>query len=119
VVGGTLSNNKGIKKRGRGLSASALTDRDKADIAFVADIGVDYLTVSFVCNGDDVRLARELFAEAGGTGGIASKIGRVDEAIAMATMYTANHLGVTSIAALTEIGSTVKWMSRMNSGIPI
>jgi pyruvate kinase len=45
--------------------------------------------------------------------------GRVDEAIAMATMYTANHLGVTAIAALTETGSTAKWMSRMNSGIPI
>jgi pyruvate kinase len=45
--------------------------------------------------------------------------GRVDEAIAMATMYTANHLGVTGIAALTESGSTVKWMSRISSGIPI
>jgi pyruvate kinase len=45
--------------------------------------------------------------------------GRVDEAIAMATMYTANHLGVKAIAALTESGSTVKWMSRISSGIPI
>ncbi|MFW5723118.1 MAG: pyruvate kinase alpha/beta domain-containing protein, partial [Halochromatium sp.] len=45
--------------------------------------------------------------------------GRVDEAIAMAAMYTANHLGVTAIAALTESGSTVKWMSRISSGIPI
>jgi pyruvate kinase len=45
--------------------------------------------------------------------------GRVDEAIAMATMYTANHLGVTAIAALTESGSTVKWMSRISSAIPI
>jgi pyruvate kinase len=37
----------------------------------------------------------------------------------MAAMYTANHLGVKAIAALTETGSTVKWMSRMHSGIPI
>jgi pyruvate kinase len=44
---------------------------------------------------------------------------RVDEAIAMAAMYTANHLGVKAIAALTETGSTVKWMSRISSGIPI
>jgi pyruvate kinase len=50
---------------------------------------------------------------------IDSVFGRVDEAIAMAAMYTANHLGVTAIAALTETGSTVKWMSRMSSGIPI
>ena len=48
-----------------------------------------------------------------------SVFGRVDEAIAMAAMYTANHLGVKAIAALTETGSTVKWMSRISSGIPI
>jgi pyruvate kinase len=45
--------------------------------------------------------------------------GRIDEAIAMATMYSANHLGVKAIAALTESGSTAKWMSRISSGIPI
>ena len=50
---------------------------------------------------------------------IDSVFGRVDEAIAMAAMYTANHLGVKAIAALTETGSTVKWMSRISSGIPI
>jgi pyruvate kinase len=44
---------------------------------------------------------------------------RVDEAIAMATMYTANHLGVRAIAAMTESGSTPLWMSRISSGIPI
>jgi pyruvate kinase len=50
---------------------------------------------------------------------IDSLFGRVDEGIAMAAMYTANHLGVKAIAALTETGSTVKWMSRISSGIPI
>jgi pyruvate kinase len=44
---------------------------------------------------------------------------RVDEAIAMATMYTANHLDVKAIVALTESGSTTLWMSRIRSGIPI
>jgi pyruvate kinase len=43
----------------------------------------------------------------------------IDEAVAMATMYTANHLGVKAIAALTESGSTALWMSRISSGIPI
>jgi pyruvate kinase len=250
VVGGALSNNKGINKKGGGLSAPALTEKDQEDIRFAAEIDADYLAVSFVRNGDDVRLARELFHEAGGHGGIVAKIeraealsslediidasdavmvargdlgveigdaelpavqkrlisrarelngvvitatqmmqsmiespiptraevfdvanavldgtdavmlsaetsvgrypakvveamhriceeaekqtsvrrsqhrldsvfGRVDEAIAMATMYTANHLGVKAIAALTETGSTVKWMSRISSGIPI
>ncbi len=44
---------------------------------------------------------------------------RVDEAIAMATMYTANHLKVRAIIALTESGSTALWMSRIRSDIPI
>ena len=248
VVGGKLSNNKGINKKGGGLSAPALTDKDKEDILFAAEIEADYLAVSFVRCGDDIRLARELFYAAGGKGGIVAKIeraeallsvddiieasdiimvargdlgveigdaelpavqkrlihrardlnavvitatqmmqsmienpiptraevfdvanavldgtdavmlsaessvgrypakvvealdricveaekhvtrsghrlntvfGRVDEAIAMSAMYTANHLGVKAIAALTETGSTVKWMSRISSGIPI
>lgn len=43
----------------------------------------------------------------------------VDEAIAMAVMYTANHLNVKAIIALTESGSTTRWMSRIRSDIPI
>lgn len=50
---------------------------------------------------------------------INTRFGRVDEAIAMASMYTANHLGVKAIAALTESGATPLWMSRISSGIPI
>jgi pyruvate kinase len=44
---------------------------------------------------------------------------RVDEAIAMAVMYTANHLNVEAIIALTESGDTARWMSRIRSDIPI
>ena len=44
---------------------------------------------------------------------------KVDEAIAMAVMYTANHLAVRAIIALTESGSTALWMSRIRSDIPI
>ena len=43
----------------------------------------------------------------------------VDEAIAMATMYMANHMSVKAIIALTESGSTTRWMSRIRSDIPI
>ncbi|MES9957317.1 MAG: pyruvate kinase [Sedimenticola sp.] len=250
TVGGPLSNNKGINKQGGGLSAPALTDKDREDIKFAASIEADYLAVSFVQSADDVHEARRLLTEAGGRAGIVSKIeraealegideiieasevimiargdlgveigdaelpavqkklikqarqmnkvaitatqmmesmisnpmptraevfdvanavldgtdavmlsaesaagkypvkaveamdrvcreaekqsavrksahridsvfGRVDEAIAMATMYTANHLGAAAIAALTESGSTPKWMSRISSGIAI
>jgi pyruvate kinase len=250
VVGGTLSDSKGINRQGGGLSAPALTEKDRADIRFAASIEADYVAVSFVRDAEDVRVARRLLEEAGGTGGIVAKVeraealenideiidaadiimiargdlgveigdaelpavqkrviklarslncvcitatqmmqsmvesaiptraevfdvanavldgtdavmlsaetaagrypakaveamdrvcreaekqtivrrsdhrihsvfGRVDEAIAMATMYTANHLGVKAIAALTESGAAVKWMSRISSGIPI
>ena len=250
VVGGKLSDNKGLNKKGGGLSAPALTEKDLADIRFAAEMEADYLAVSFVRSAEDVNKARELLRESGGQGGIVAKMeraeamdvmeeiieasdaimvargdlgveigdaelpavqkklislardmnrvvitatqmmesmienpiptraedfvvanavldgtdavmlsgetavgkfpakavaamdrvckeaekqssarrsqhrlhtvfGRIDEAIAMATMYTANHLGVAAIAALTESGSTPKWMSRISSGIPI
>jgi len=44
---------------------------------------------------------------------------RVDEAIAMATMYTANHMNIKAIITLTESGTTPLWMSRIRTGIPI
>lgn len=44
---------------------------------------------------------------------------RVDEAIAMATMYTANHLNIKAIISLTESGGTTLWMSRIRTAIPI
>ena len=58
TVGGPLSNNKGINKLGGGLSAEALTDKDKADIVTAAQIGVDYLAVSFPRCGEDLNYAR-------------------------------------------------------------
>lgn len=44
---------------------------------------------------------------------------RIDEAIAMATMYTANHLKIKAILSLTESGATPLWMSRLRTSIPI
>ncbi len=44
---------------------------------------------------------------------------RVDEAIAMSTMFTANHIGVRAIAALTQSGASALWMSRTHSDVPI
>ena len=250
VVGGELSDKKGINKQGGGLSAAALTEKDIEDIKTAAEMEADYLALSFPRTGADVNQARELLRKAGGHGGIIAKIERaealdniddiieasdtimiargdlgveigdpelpgvqknlvhkarsmnrvvitatqmmqsmienhaptraevmdvanavlagtdavmlsaetsvgkhpakvvaamskicvgaekqreamisthragttfdhVDEAIAMATMYTANHLGVAAIIALTESGSTTLWMSRISSGIPI
>ena len=44
---------------------------------------------------------------------------RVDQSIAMAALFTAFHLKVKAIAALTESGATALWMSRLNCGVPI
>jgi pyruvate kinase len=250
VVGGILSDRKGINRQGGGLSAPALTEKDREDIKTAAKMEADYLAVSFPRTAEDVNEARELFSAAGGNGGIVAKIERaealdvvdeiiaasdvimiargdlgveigdaalppvqkhlirrsremnravitatqmmesmienqiptraevfdvanavldgtdavmlsaetatgkfpdkaigamhricleaekqriatvsdhrihsefthIDEAIAMAAMYSANHLKVKAIAALTESGSTTLWMSRISSGIPI
>src|SRR5574340_665660 len=44
---------------------------------------------------------------------------RIDQSVAMAALFTAHHLKVKAIAALTQSGSTALWMSRLNSGVPI
>ena len=250
-VGGVLSDHKGINRQGGGLSAPALTVKDREDICFAAELAMDFVAVSFVRSAADVEETRSLIRAAGGTAKIIAKIERVealdcieeiidaadiimvargdlgvemgyaeltgmqkriirltrtrnkvaitatqmmesminspmptraevsdvanavmdgtdavmlsaetaigeypvavinamgdvcegaekhvlargrathrlddqfkdvDEAIAMAVMYTANHLNVKAIIALTESGSTALWMSRIRSDIPI
>lgn len=250
IVGGTLSNNKGINRQGGGLSAKALTDKDKEDLKTAVAIGADYIAISFPRSAEDMLEAKELINQADGKAAVIAKIERteaieaideiikasdavmvargdlgveigdaelpsiqkmiiqkcrsldkavitatqmmesminnaiptraevfdvanavldgtdavmlsaetasgqhpakvveamariclgaeenrltqiskhrvecqferVDEAVAMAAMYTANHFNVKAIIALTESGSTALWMSRIRSGIPI
>ncbi|MCL1038260.1 pyruvate kinase [Shewanella corallii] len=78
VVAGPLSNNKGINKQGGGLSAAALTDKDKADIHTAAQIQVDYLAVSFPRSGADLEYARKLAREAGSNALIVAKVERAE-----------------------------------------
>ena len=78
TVGGKLSNNKGINRQGGGLSAAALTDKDKQDIKTAAAMGVDYLAVSFPRCGDDLRYARELAEAAGCKARICAKVERAE-----------------------------------------
>lgn len=75
-VGGELSNNKGINRRGGGLSAGALTEKDRQDIKAAAAMQVDYIAVSFVRNAADIRETRRLLDDAAGTAGIIAKIER-------------------------------------------
>ena len=78
TVGGKLSNNKGINRQGGGLTAPALTDKDKRDIITAAEIDVDFLAVSFPRSGDDLRLARDLALAAGSEARIMAKVERAE-----------------------------------------
>ncbi len=78
VIGGTLSNNKGINRKGGGLSAPALTDKDRQDIKTAALMDVDYLAVSFPRTADDIRLAEQLAKDAGCQCGMVAKIERAE-----------------------------------------
>lgn len=255
ITGGVLSNHKGINRLGGGLTAEALTDKDKKDMEFALSMDVDYIAISFPRNAEDMINARKLIQQFSGDrennftgliakierteavaaiseiieacegvmvarGDLAVEIGdaevpmvqkeiirrarslnkpviiatqmmesmitnsvptraevsdvanavldnvdavmlsaetaggqypvavvesmarvcravehqpsmhlskhrlearfeRIDEAIAMATMYTANHLDICAIITLTESGRTALWMSRIRTGIPI
>lgn len=250
LMGGELSNSKGINLQGGGLSAAALTKKDQEDLKHGVKIGADYFAVSFARMAEDILEARRLLDAEGSTASIIAKferaealenaesiievsdaimiargdlgveigdaalppvqkrliklarsmdravitatqmmesmidhqiplraevfdvanavmdgtdavmlsgetsIGlfpdkvvesmsriceetekqrttmisshrlnqrfeRIDEAIAMSSMYAANHIGAMAIAALTETGSTCLWMSRISSGIPV
>jgi pyruvate kinase len=250
-LGGKLTDHKGLNKQGGGLSAPALTDKDRRDVETAARLKLDFMSVSFARSAEDIEEARSLLRAAGGQAHIVAKIERaeavqnirsiidasdvimvargdlavevghasmtglqkglirltrarnrvcitatqmlesminspsptraevsdvanavmdgtdavmlsaetavgkypiravrtmaelcvgaekhetfrraanyrledvfeyVDEAIAMAVMYVANHLNVRAIIALTESGSTTLWMSRVRSDIPI
>ena len=77
-VGGTLSNNKGINRQGGGLSAEALTEKDREDIKTAAALEADYIAISFPRSGADVQLARDLVRAAGGHASIVAKVERAE-----------------------------------------
>lgn len=68
---GRLTNRKGINLPGRQLPISALTQKDREDLAYALSIGVDYIALSFVQRPEDLEEARELIA---GRAKIISKI---------------------------------------------
>jgi len=102
IVGGELSNNKGINREGGGLSARALTDKDRRDIRTAVRLKADYIAVSFPRDAQDIEEARALVREAGGHAGLIAKIERaeavenLDEILAAsdAVMVARGDLGV-------------------------
>jgi len=78
TVGGDLSNNKGINLLGGGLSAAALTDKDKEDIKTIGIMQCDYVAISFPRCAEDLNEARRLLVAEGCYAGIVSKVERAE-----------------------------------------
>ncbi len=74
IVGGDLSSNKGVNFPGVFLSIKALTDKDKEDLIFGLDQGVDWVALSFVRNPEDIIEIKDLIASAGKSVPVIAKI---------------------------------------------
>jgi pyruvate kinase len=77
-VGGDLSNNKGINLLGGGLSAAALTEKDKEDIKTIGIMKCDYVAISFPRCAEDLHEARRLLLAEGCEAGIVAKVERAE-----------------------------------------
>jgi pyruvate kinase len=89
-LGGKLSNNKGLNRQGGGLSAEALTEKDKQDIVFAAKYAVDYVAVSFPRSAEDMSTARGLLLEAGSDAALIAKIERTEAVEDLTTIIKAS-----------------------------
>jgi len=78
MLGGKLSNNKGLNRQGGGLSAEALTEKDKQHIIFAAKHEVDYVAISFPRSAADINIAKSLLSAAGSNAGVIAKIERAE-----------------------------------------
>lgn len=127
-VGGELSDRKGLNRQGGGISAPALSDRDRDDIRFAAAEGLDYVAVSFARDAADIEQARSLLRQAGGHARIVAKIER-HEAVnnltgiieaADVVMVARGDLGVEmGYAELTGLQKTIIHESRSRNRIVI
>lgn len=102
LSGGNLLSHKGLNRKGGGLSAPSLTEKDKVDIEFIATQQVDYVALSFPKVAQDIIEARKLIEKAGSQAYIIAKIERaeavtnIDEIIDVsdAVMVARGDLGV-------------------------
>jgi pyruvate kinase len=90
LVGGMLSNRKGINRLGGGLSAAALSFKDKIDIREAVALDVDFIAVSFPRSAADMLEARSLVREAQGNAALIAKIERAEALTELAEIIGAS-----------------------------
>ena len=86
LTGGTLSNNKGINRKGGGISAPSLTPKDDHDIMLAAELELDYIAVSFPRSAQDIQEARQRIQAAGSSAWVIAKIERAEAVADDATL---------------------------------
>jgi pyruvate kinase len=127
-VGGELSDRKGVNRQGGGISAPAISDKDRDDIKFVAQEGIDYMAVSFARDAADIQQARALLREAGGEARIVAKIERHEAVANLAgiidasdvVMVARGDLGVEmGYAELTGLQKTIIHQTRARNRVVI
>ncbi len=127
-VGGELSDRKGLNRQGGGISAPALSDKDKEDIRFGVEESVDYIAVSFARDADDIEQARTLARRAGRDARIVAKVERQEaisnlDAIIGASdvvMVARGDLGVEmGYAELTGLQKTIIHKTRLQNRVVI
>ena len=127
-VGGELSNRKGLNRQGGGISAPALTDKDIEDVQLAAELGIDYLAVSFARDADDIRRAQSELRKWRGEARVVAKIERHEAldnlagilAVTDAVMVARGDLGVEmGYAELTGLQKTIIRQSRARNRVVI
>ncbi len=89
-IGGALSDRKGINRLGGGLSLAALADKDREDIRLAAELGADFLAVSFAKSAADMDESRKLLRAAGGNAALIAKIERAEAIVELAEIIDAS-----------------------------
>jgi len=78
LAGGVVSAHKGVNVPGVPIPIPSLTEKDREDLQFALEVGVDYVALSFVRSAADVREVRELLVEAGSTVHVIAKIEKAE-----------------------------------------
>jgi pyruvate kinase len=127
-TGGELSDRKGVNREGGGISAPALTDKDREDVRFAAEQGVDYVAVSFARGPDDINEAKVLLRQWRGHARVVAKIERQEAVSSLgpiieasdAVMVARGDLGVEmGYAEITGLQKTIIHQSRSKNRVVI